>query len=928
MRRGRHTKLLEKAFLGSKEKIEAERVRYESAARDASVGMGSHKDDPLAAYCEYALFITDYYPAGSPHSVRAIEEPCRKYAKEERYRDDLRLLRLWILYIELRRDKLDVFNYMKRKRIGETWTLLYEAWAAALEAARKYPEAQEVYIMGVNLKATPLERLVQRESEFHSRMNGRNKRDESRKQQAEAKKLEDSYREASRKERNTIRAEPSLASAVLSHNTESKTHKKERKSELVRPALSSISEQEARTGLRPFSSHSAHASSSTVSQVASSSYPQLKQGTKTDGKFEIFTDTGRPLESTHSLSHSSPGHQFSFDALSKIEDVGKEDRGKLPSKWAGETLLQNQSTVDSLKTRGLAKPDSSFQIFQDDSRPGLQNSETCGSASHPSPHASHFQVGDDTENTPIHFSQVTRPPSISQKSEPEHRPPSPTINTKIAMREVDDMFNSTIGQAHEYDIGQPVPRPSQYKNDLLRKENMPEVPSLNIYHSISSVDSRGSKENFEVYDGNYNSQLSNRQSSQHVWRQKEAHRVAHSDSPITSNPEEIPQKLSARSEARTEEYNLEHFFASWIRSQHSFRQIDDTNLEIEISGALELPWRVPVTLIITEAEKYGYRRHSKVFFVEDIGNEFNAADPNLIDADETDLPLLVLKESSPENLWEFYIYRTIQERLRNRLNETKSIPAAVGFSRGSSKSFLVLKSKGVASMSRVIQVMPNNVIPEAVTMFILVELLKALSALHEIGIIHADVTLDNVLFRRDATIDLGSYNAIGRKGWSACGILLVDYNNSIDAHHEMVGGSGRDAIAQYSGKIGTGFMNRSYQSYASGSWAFNMDCYGAAVCAATMLGADIQDVSSARVPLKHRDVWNTFFSSILKLDALSTPEDTTQLMKNSCTIMEGILESKSNLGFAIDKMYTSIAVSEDMDKEATLTMKSSSSMRS
>lgn len=50
------------------------------------------------------------------------------------------------------------------------FALFYEAWASALEMQEKYSRVQEVYEMGINKRAEPLERLKRRRQEFEARM--------------------------------------------------------------------------------------------------------------------------------------------------------------------------------------------------------------------------------------------------------------------------------------------------------------------------------------------------------------------------------------------------------------------------------------------------------------------------------------------------------------------------------------------------------------------------------------------------------------------------------------------------------------------------------------------------------------------------------------------------------------------------------------
>ncbi|CAN8076816.1 unnamed protein product [Agarophyton chilense] len=863
--RGRRAKLLEKALVGSKEDIEAERIRRENAVKDA-VARNEPAKDLLDVYLDHALFIVDHYPAGSKHLVRAVEDPCRKHAKDEFFRDDIRFLRLWILYIEMRRDKLEVFRYMSRKRIGCSWTLFYEAWAATLEAARQYDEVDKVFKRAREVNSQPHDRILQRESEFQCRMAARMKRDQKKKIDAEASKLDHAQREAARKERNTARAEPSLATAILaaptaSENVEDKPHR-------VRPALGEISQRQAVTGIRPFTSSSATIAQHQSSHVQGQGLPNK------ENKFEVFIDGTDP----HSQHESKSTHEqdIPFEVVATIDDVDKEDRGRLPSQWAGETLPQNETAVEKLKQRSISSRQmSSFEIYQDEKYQRGAMSPLGRVMEQPS-----SPVAND-ENVPVLSPEASRrdpSPEFSRKGDKYNRPPSPTINTKIAMREIDDMFNSSLPLEQHLDAEFSLPPGplSSLENDdkprtsapfqILQDDDLAEHPKYNENAVLSPV-----------YD-------------------------------VGQEPMQF------------DEFDLHRYLKIWAVDQPSFQFIGEADVDIEPDSVVELPWRVPVTLCVQESQYSGFNNRSRVFFVEDIENEFGGAEVQASSAgDEEDVPLFVLKQSDASNIWEFYIYQTIQQRFQKKLMQTDSIPMAVGFSHGTESSFLVLDIKGVACLTRIMQIMPKNVLPESLAMFLTVDLLKTLCTLHAIDIIHADVTLDNVLFRRNTAVELTGdvYCAGGKNGWSSCGVLLVDYNNSIDVLHKRVGGTSIDDIVRFTSTCCTSVFDPEYRSSSSRPWAFNVDCHGAAACAAKMLGVDLDNTDIGPVPLKHEGVWKSFFDDILRLEYLSTPAQTIEVMQRNCEAMERILEGDKKLGFEVGKLFRVVAFSLEADADTT-----------
>ncbi|KAI0566340.1 Mitotic spindle checkpoint protein Bub1/Mad3 [Gracilaria domingensis] len=872
--RGRNAKLLEKALVGSKEDIEAERARREKAVKDA-VARQEPARNLLDFYLAYALFIVDYFPAGSKHLVQAVEDPCRRHAKDENFRDDIRFLRLWILYIEMRRDKLDAFTYMRRKRIGCSWTLFYEAWAATLEAARQYDEVEKVYQLAREVVSRPQDRIAQRLKEFECRMAARKKRDQKKKLDAETKKIDDAQREAARKERNTARAEPSLASAILSAPVaDENDDERVRKSTRVRPALGRISEHEAATGLRPFTSRTP-SSSTREYQHQQSNHVQKQVQENKENKFQIYSDHSAP--SPTSKPTSGEDQDLRFDVLAKIDDVGKEDRGRLPSQWAGETIPQNDAAVEKLKNKSLtSRLVSPFQIYQDENYQRGGSSPGEDVLGMPTSSIANNESSNDNENLPVASPEASRrepSPVFDQKAERYNRPPSPTINTKIAMREIDDMFNCSFPNVSEANFSRPPP---------LSLEN--ERPGTSTAFKI----------------------LPDEESVEQL-RYAEKRRAS-------------PVPDSQSDPCRYDEMELGRYLNTWAVDQPSFQFIGDVHVNIEPDSILELPWRVPVTLCVQESQCPGFNQQSRVFFVEDVDNEFGGADISLsCTGDIDDVPLFVLKQSYASNIWEFYIYQTIQQRFQKKLMQSDSIPLAVGFSHGTETSFLVLDTKGVACLTKILQMMPRNVLPESLAMFLTVELLKTLCMLHEIDIIHSDITLDNVLFRRNTAVELvgDSYNASGEKGWSACGVLLVDFNASIDVLHKRVGGAGVDDVMRYTSTCNHSLLDPQYRPHSSAGWAFNVDCYGAAVCAAKMLGVKLNDTDSGPVPLKQEDIWKSFFEDMLRLEPSSTSVQTVKVMRRNYESMERVLEQDTKLGFEVGKLFRVVAYSLEADTYTT-----------
>ncbi|XP_042518330.1 mitotic checkpoint serine/threonine-protein kinase BUB1-like [Macadamia integrifolia] len=93
-----------------------------------------------------------------------------KFKDDNRYRNDVRFLKIWFLYVDAVEDFESVFKMMEDSRICLTYSLRYECSALFLESKGKLVDALEIYRMGISRNAEPLERLKKAEKLFISRM--------------------------------------------------------------------------------------------------------------------------------------------------------------------------------------------------------------------------------------------------------------------------------------------------------------------------------------------------------------------------------------------------------------------------------------------------------------------------------------------------------------------------------------------------------------------------------------------------------------------------------------------------------------------------------------------------------------------------------------------------------------------------------------
>jgi len=142
-------------------------------------------DDPLDIYDRYVAWTLATYPSAQATSqsrlLPLLERATTTFQSHahSHYHDDPRYLRLWLHYIRLFADApREIFAFLARHRIGTGLALYYEEFAAWLENAGRWAQAEEVYQLGVERGARPAERLARKFAEFQRRKEARPRTEE------------------------------------------------------------------------------------------------------------------------------------------------------------------------------------------------------------------------------------------------------------------------------------------------------------------------------------------------------------------------------------------------------------------------------------------------------------------------------------------------------------------------------------------------------------------------------------------------------------------------------------------------------------------------------------------------------------------------------------------------------------------------------
>jgi checkpoint serine/threonine-protein kinase len=252
------------------------------AEYETEVAQLSESDDPLDVFDRYVRWTLDAYPsaqatpASQLHTL--LERATKAFIGSAQYKNDPRYLKLWLLYIQFFSDApRETFVFLSRHSIGEGLALFYEEYAAWLEGAGRWAQADEVFKLGMEREARPTQRLMRKFKEFEERL-------------------------AAQPEGVDIPSSPALPT--------------------VRPALAAKIDPFA-ASTRPVDPQAPRPNNGVGGQTA-------KPGRS---KLQIFSDADAAPPAMSSLAGSSNG----WDTIGSLADRRKENTTE-PRPWSGETL--------------------------------------------------------------------------------------------------------------------------------------------------------------------------------------------------------------------------------------------------------------------------------------------------------------------------------------------------------------------------------------------------------------------------------------------------------------------------------------------------------------------------------------------------------------------------------------------------------------
>ena len=118
-------------------RLAADKMKHMKECNDALV----NDDDPLTAFVRFVDWTVDNYPQGEcveSGLLELLELATRTFSDGPLYKNDMRYLKLWILYASIVDHPTKIYAYLNANEIGSGYSLFYEEYCNALERAGQY----------------------------------------------------------------------------------------------------------------------------------------------------------------------------------------------------------------------------------------------------------------------------------------------------------------------------------------------------------------------------------------------------------------------------------------------------------------------------------------------------------------------------------------------------------------------------------------------------------------------------------------------------------------------------------------------------------------------------------------------------------------------------------------------------------------------
>lgn len=123
--------------------------------------------DPLELWYNYICWYDYNIQVDPENKFRESLEKCLTiFEHSEDYKQDIRVVKLWVKYIDLQPNPLNLYQILYQRNIGTQCSCFYIGWAHYYDSANAFKQAESVYNLGFQAKAEPYSELQDAHTKF------------------------------------------------------------------------------------------------------------------------------------------------------------------------------------------------------------------------------------------------------------------------------------------------------------------------------------------------------------------------------------------------------------------------------------------------------------------------------------------------------------------------------------------------------------------------------------------------------------------------------------------------------------------------------------------------------------------------------------------------------------------------------------------
>ncbi len=130
--------------------------------------------DPMRFWVLYIKHIRELYPTDTQRQFLLMERCARTFMAQPflvpSYQNDVRFIRICILYADKTSNPSEVFKLMSKTKVGTKVSLFWVAWAWVAEKAQDFPFTEKIFQKALSVGAEPRQFLEDRQRQFLRRM--------------------------------------------------------------------------------------------------------------------------------------------------------------------------------------------------------------------------------------------------------------------------------------------------------------------------------------------------------------------------------------------------------------------------------------------------------------------------------------------------------------------------------------------------------------------------------------------------------------------------------------------------------------------------------------------------------------------------------------------------------------------------------------